>query len=102
IPRYSMAHDPWAAWGAGTNPEWWQSYNRVKHHRRDYYHEATLSNAILSVSGLFALLLYFYKVKFPGQHVIDPAPRLLVPKYYDPSGWTPASIQWDYGVPDEI
>ncbi len=60
IPRYSLSFKPWQSWVAGTNPEWWRCYNKVKHERHNYFKEANLKNALLSVSGLFCLVLYLY------------------------------------------
>ena len=60
IPRYDLALRPWASWEKEDSPSWWQAYNNVKHHRNSNYPDANLRNALDSVAGLFAALLYLY------------------------------------------
>lgn len=102
IPRYSMVHSPWKEWIAGKTPSWWGNYNKVKHQRADFFHKATLKNALGAVCGLFALLLYYYKLVFPGQNVIDPWPRLIDIKSDNTGDWKPASFSYGYQLDDDI
>lgn len=60
MPRYSHTFYPWKAWASGQNPDWWLSYNDVKHKRYRHFPDANLHNAILSLAGLLALLVYLY------------------------------------------
>ena len=61
IPRYGLEFQPWVNWGSGTNPAWWQSYNKVKHERTSHFPEANLKNSLDAVAGLFLLCLYYYQ-----------------------------------------
>lgn len=62
--------NPWSSWWAddGTesamNPEWWVSYNKVKHHRLDSYAEANLWNVLQALSGLFILISCLYRYEY--------------------------------------
>ena len=86
LPRYGLAIKPWEGW-SGNNPSWWTLYNKVKHQRDIYFEKANLENALLSVGGLFALVLYYYKdhlsepdffwPSFPKLMVIPGAPDLV-------------------------
>jgi hypothetical protein len=55
IPRYSLAFNPWGSWANGTNPDWWSSYNKVKHERNQHYHKANLNNALNALAGLLVM-----------------------------------------------
>ena len=61
---------PWSSWwtddGAQSdeNPQWWISYNSVKHHRLECYMEANLGNVLHALSGLFVLLSCLYRYEF--------------------------------------
>lgn len=61
IPRYNLRFKPWESWNRGSNPDWWRFYNDIKHERNNFYSQANLKNSILSVAGLFCLVLYLYK-----------------------------------------
>lgn len=73
--------NPWSSWWAddGTesamNPEWWVSYNNVKHHRLDSYAEANLWNVLQALSGLFILISRLYRYEY--EHNAEEAPRYL-------------------------
>lgn len=73
--------NPWATWwtddGAESamNPEWWVSYNNVKHHRLDSYAEANLWNVLQALSGLFILLSCLYRYEY--EHNSEEAPHYL-------------------------
>src|SRR5688572_31364251 len=45
VPPMEADIEPWKAWGAGTNPDWWRMHNKVKHDRGSYFEEANLKNA---------------------------------------------------------
>lgn len=61
IPHYGLELIPWAKWKDGENPCWWRCHNKVKHLRDEYFDEANLENTLNSISGLYCLLLYYYK-----------------------------------------
>lgn len=81
IDTSEIVINPWSSWWAddGTestmNPEWWISYNNVKHHRLDSYAEANLGNVLQALSGLFVLLSCLYRYEY--EHNADEAPRYL-------------------------
>ena len=58
IARYSLAFVPWETWSTGKNPDWWISYNNVKHHRHEFYREANLGNILNALAGLCVLICY--------------------------------------------
>ena len=55
VPRYSLEFVPWASWAKDTNPDWWHSYNNVKHERNRYFNKATLNNALQALAALLAV-----------------------------------------------
>lgn len=73
IHRYGITCKPWEKWREGENPDWWRSYNNVKHKRNNYYSEANLNNAINAVGALLINVLYYYKQAFSNEagHDID-------------------------------
>ena len=76
VRRYGLAFTPWAAWGAGMNPDWWRSYNNVKHRRDSHFHEANLENCSNAVAGLFVVVLYCHKAESSTES-LEPYPVLL-------------------------
>lgn len=64
IPRYGLIHRPWENWNGENNPDWWRSYNKVKHQRNDHYSEANLQNVLNSVGALLITTVYYYKFAF--------------------------------------
>ncbi|MDR2025587.1 MAG: hypothetical protein LBQ71_20615 [Hungatella sp.] len=59
--------EPWRSWDNNNSPDWWKYYNKIKHNRTgisregvSYYHYANLKNVLLSLSGLYQLLMYLY------------------------------------------
>lgn len=61
IPRYNMNFKPWETWSVGENPNWWRSYNKVKHYRNEHFEEANLKNTLNAVGGLLLTVIYYYK-----------------------------------------
>ncbi|MCG6157080.1 hypothetical protein [Rubinisphaera margarita] len=51
---------PFDVWSDTTfqSPDWWQAYNKLKHDRFTYQAEATMSNALRSIAGLFLAIVY--------------------------------------------
>lgn len=60
VPRYGLVFRPWDNWASGRNPAWWRSYNNVKHERDQYFHEATLKNALNALGALLLLTYHYY------------------------------------------
>jgi hypothetical protein len=58
VPRYGLEFKPLDNWATPQNPpDWWSSYNKVKHVRNRHFNQATLKNAL---SALGALLILNY------------------------------------------
>lgn len=60
VPRYGMEFKPWDNWASNCNPDWWRSYNNVKHQRDQYFKEATLKNALNALGALLLLSFHYY------------------------------------------
>jgi hypothetical protein len=56
---------PWSAWRANplTNPDWWRSYNDVKHERDTNFKKGNLRNAIGAIAGLHCLVRHLEEDK---------------------------------------
>ena len=57
---------PWGEWWNGRddsniNPSWWKSYNQVKHHRSESYHEANLKNVASAFAALFVVVVCLHR-----------------------------------------
>jgi hypothetical protein len=63
IPRYAMVTRPWDSWSSAKNPSWWRAYTNVKHNRAAAFGDANQGNVVEALSGLFAMLLYFYEAE---------------------------------------
>ena len=61
IPRYGLELIPWDNWKNNKTPDWWSDHNEVKPQRDKNFKKANLRNTLNSISGLFCLLLYYYK-----------------------------------------
>jgi len=63
IHRYGLTLDPWQNWRRKSplSPHWWNSYNKVKHHRNQHYDKANLINALNAMSGLLVTTFYYYR-----------------------------------------
>jgi len=61
LPRYGLDFRPWANWSDPTeHPDWWRSYNRVKHQRDRYFDQATLQHALNAMGALLILAYCHY------------------------------------------
>lgn len=69
IPRYNLEFIPWTSWENAKNPEWWQSYNNVKHHRNSSFSEANLKNAINAVGALLIVEVYYYWISNQNEQI---------------------------------
>ena len=61
IPRFGIELTPWEKWKNPESPDWWKSYNSVKHERNSNFQDANLENTLNAVAGLFCLVLYYYQ-----------------------------------------
>jgi hypothetical protein len=61
MPPHELDFQPWLSWSSGTSPQWWKTYNDVKHERSKYYRDANLGNVLESSAGLLVLLVYFHQ-----------------------------------------
>lgn len=64
LDRFGMKYQPWINWQKGESPNWWKSYNKVKHKRNAYFNEANLKNVVNSIGALHILVVYYYKFVF--------------------------------------
>ncbi|WP_286860070.1 MULTISPECIES: hypothetical protein [Sphingobacterium] len=67
IDRFGISYKPWDNWNGTQNPDWWRSYNNVKHQRNNHFNEANLQNTINSVGALLLTVVYYYKIAFSGE-----------------------------------
>ncbi len=75
LPRYGLELVPWSNWLNEATPHWWSDHNQVKHHRADAFNKANLENVLLALSGLFLILLYYYRQQST-KISLDPVPSL--------------------------
>lgn len=63
VERYNLKFQPWKNWGntPPTKPDWWGSYNAVKHDRLESRYEASQWTVFNAICGLFTMNLYFYR-----------------------------------------
>jgi len=71
IPRYSLELVPWESWAKDRNPDWWDSYNKVKHERNHYFNKATLNNALHALAALLALNYIYRRYELSKPHPQD-------------------------------
>lgn len=76
LRRFEMTVTPWAAWGNGQSPDWWNDHNDIKHHRDQHYKKSNLANAIASVAGLAVMVSYFYHDDI-SKHLFNSIPSFL-------------------------
>ena len=106
IPRYGLKFTPWKDWRQDNSPNWWKSYNNVKHKRSSHYQEANLENVLQAMAGLIAINLYYLKNKGSTSSsgidiCIDYEMR---PKLFAPSGfrremYVSGLISWQGNLP---
>mgnify|MGYP003611890035 CR=1 FL=1 len=64
VNRFGLEFQPWENWVENENPNWWRSYNNVKHQRNHFYHEANLQNTLNAVGALLIVTVYLYQLEF--------------------------------------
>lgn len=63
----TVCRSPWKQWleqkGSPVAPDWWRSYNNVKHGRIEHYAEGNLCNLLDAIAGLFIVdsCIYLYQ-----------------------------------------
>lgn len=67
IDRFGLSYKPWKNWNGTQNPNWWRSYNNVKHQRNNHFNEANLQNTINAVGALLLTVVYYYKHAFSNE-----------------------------------
>lgn len=67
ISRFGLTFKPWENWKGASNPDWWRSYNNVKHQRNSHFNEANLQNTINSVGALLISVIYYYQLAFSSE-----------------------------------
>jgi hypothetical protein len=75
VPRYGLSFKPWLKWAGQNNPDWWRSYNNVKHERDAHFDEATLQNALNALGALLIVTYHLY-----ARTLAIPPARVLTPK----------------------
>jgi hypothetical protein len=80
-PRYGLVRLPWQQWDQNSNPNWWRSYNDVKHERQGHFASANLGNALDAMAGLFVLVSYLCEEELRARTAL-PWPQMLT---LDPS-----------------
>jgi len=84
VQRYGLRFKPWANWSGANNPDWWRSYNNVKHERDANFHQANLKNSLNALGALLILIYLYYarKLAVAPEVVLAPkdATRHLVPE----------------------
>lgn len=80
LPRYGLEYTPWASWPS-QQPQWWIDYNNVKHHRDEYFEQASLGNALNALAALYVTALMYLRQKgidiiMPASILFRPDPRL--------------------------
>jgi len=63
VPRFGLTLHPWSNWRAERNPDWWRSYNDVKHHRDQHFEDASLEHALNSLGALLIVNFHYYRLK---------------------------------------
>ena len=71
-PLYGLSLTPWSNWNGDGNPEWWRSYNKVKHERSNNYKRANLKNVLNSVAGLFVSNVHYNHALFVSENTEYP------------------------------
>ena len=74
VSRYGLSFKPWSNWAGATNPDWWRSYNNVKHERNLHFNEATLKNALNALGALMIITFHYYArtLAVPPSTVLSP------------------------------
>ena len=74
VLRYGLTFRPWSNWSGANNPDWWRSYNDVKHERDTNFNQATLKSSLNALGALLILIYHYYarKLAIPPEAVLAP------------------------------
>lgn len=77
---------PFENWTKDSSPEWWQSYNKVKHDRveNENYKKGNLNNVFVSLMGLYVLNRFLCKKLSINRVMKEPESKS---KLFEVSGW---------------
>ena len=67
-PRFGLKFNPWENWKSGNSPDWWKSYNKVKHERHQSFNKATLENSLNAIAALLVLTYKYYHSTLPNRN----------------------------------
>ena len=68
ITRHGLQMQPWSNWNNNISPDWWQSYNNVKHNRNDFFNDANLEHVLNSISALLVSIFHYYRLEYLAQN----------------------------------
>jgi len=77
IRRFGLTLTPWSYWRYNLTPQWWSDHNHVKHERNLNFKKANLKNTLNSMTGLFVLILHYYKYAAENAELV-PDPSLFM------------------------
>jgi hypothetical protein len=73
IPRYGLTLTPWENWAKAKNPpDWWHSYNNVKHKRNTHFQEATLKHVLNALGALLIMNFHHQSVPSSFKYPVNP------------------------------
>lgn len=75
VPRYGLSFKPWLNWTDSQNPDWWRSYNKVKHERATHFDQATLQHSLNALGALLILVFHYYSRKLATDSNEVPQPK---------------------------
>ena len=98
ISRYGISLKPWDNWLGEENPDWWRSYNNVKHERHMYFDQANLENVIRSMGALLITNFYFYKKQYEQDQGDTFEPKVVIDKLQLKSEFIQLDANYYYDV----
>ena len=98
INRYGISLKPWDNWLGEVNPNWWRSYNKVKHERDIYFDQANLENVIRSMGALLITNYHFYKKQFENEQGVTFEPKVVIDKLQLKSEFIKLNSSYYYDV----
>ena len=105
VPRCGLILIPWSNWAKAKNPpDWWHSYNNVKHKRNQHFDEATLKNALNAMGALLIMNFHYLSLSISsrpppspeavtGQFKPDSTLLRLPSEYYGVQGYLDNLVQ---------
>lgn len=67
IHRFGMESQPFSGWTHKKPPLWWTANNNIKHHRDQYFDQATFKNAFNAIAALLAANVFYYQAMLKNQ-----------------------------------